>query len=216
MIEIIDRVLQFLKDILLALALARHVGQRPDGQAAVAAALAERPHPQPQPARRPALQAGDPDLFLQALAFARRLEQPVDGFRGVGVADEHALHRPHLVGIRIDQVQIGGVGVDDAAVAIGDEDAVEGLVDDRLDQWVGRPRRRQAQDAGGKREQRKYADRGQHREEDENVGLGAALPQHDEGGGRADQECGDQEHQDDTAGARRAGAAIDRFAGAGG
>ena len=149
MIEIVDRVLQFLKDILLALALARHVGQRPDSQAAVAAALAERPHPQPQPARRPALQAGDPDLFLQALAFARRLEQPVDGFRGVRVADEHALHRAHLVGIRIDQVQIGGVGVDDTAVGIGDEDAVEGLIDDRLDQWVGRTRRRQAQDTGG-------------------------------------------------------------------
>ena len=93
MIEIVDRVLQFLKDILLALALARHVGQRPNRQAAVAAALAERPHPQPQPARRPALQAGDPHLFLQALAFARRLEQPVDGLRRVCVADEHPLHR---------------------------------------------------------------------------------------------------------------------------
>ena len=165
-IEIIDRVLQFLKDILLPLALARHVGQGPDGQAAVAAALAEGPHPQPQPARRPALEAGDPDLFLQALAFARRLEQPVDGFRGVRIADRHALHRAHLVGIRIDQVQIGGVGVDDTAVGIGDEDAVEGLIDDRLDQWVGRPRRRQAQDTGGEREQRKDADRRQHRQKE--------------------------------------------------
>ena len=131
-IEIIDGVLQFLKDILLPLALARHVGQRPDGQAPVAAAFAERPHAQPQPARRPALDAGDPHFLLQALALARRLEQPVDRFGGVGVADEHALDRPHVVCIRrVDQIEIGGIGVDDAAVAIGDENAVEGVVDQR-------------------------------------------------------------------------------------
>ena len=44
--------------------------------------------------------------------------------------------------------------------------------------------------------------------------YGSALPatQHHEAGRGADQECRDQQHQDDTAAARRAGAAIDRFA----
>ncbi len=54
-IEIVDRVLQFLKDVLLALALAGDIGQRPDRELPLAAALAQRPHPQPQPARRQAL-----------------------------------------------------------------------------------------------------------------------------------------------------------------
>ena len=127
MIEIVDRVLQLLKDVLLPLALARHVGERPDGQRRRALAFAERPHAQPQPARRPALHAGDAHLFLQALAFARRLEQPVDRFGRVGIADEHALHRPHVVGVgRVDEVEIGGVGVEHAAVRVGDQYAVEG------------------------------------------------------------------------------------------
>ena len=138
MIEIIDGVLQFLKDIFLPLALARDVGQRPHRQARVAPAAAERTDLETQPARRPALHAGDAHLLLQALAFACRLEQPIDRLRGVGIADEGALDRPHVVGIRgIDEIEIGGIGIDHAAVAVGDDDAVEGAVDHRLDQRIG-------------------------------------------------------------------------------
>ncbi len=140
-IEIIDGVLQFLKDVFLPLALAGHVGERPDGEAAAALAVAERPHPQPQPARRPALHAGDAHFLLQALAFARRLEQPVDRLGSVGIADEHALDRPHVVGVgRVDEIEIGGIGVDDAAVAIGDDHAVEGIVDHALISGLPAPR----------------------------------------------------------------------------
>ena len=138
-IEIIDGVLQFLKDVFLPLALARDVGQRPDRQPPVAPAAAERPDAKPQPARRPALGAGNPHLFLQALAFARRLQQPVDRLGRVGIADEGALDRPQIVGVRgIGQIEIGGIGIDHPAVAVGDDDAVEGAVDHRLDQRIGR------------------------------------------------------------------------------
>ena len=123
---------EFLKDIFLPFAVARHVGQRPDGQAGVALAVAERPDAQAQPARRAAFDAGNAHLFLQALAFARRLEQPVDRFGRIGIADEHALDRAHVVGVRrADEIEIGGIGIDHAAVAVGDHDAVESIVDHR-------------------------------------------------------------------------------------
>ena len=216
-IEIVDGVLQFLKDVLLPLTLAGDVAQRPHGHAAVTAAFAERAHAEPQPAGRPAFGPGDAHFFLQALTFARRLEQAVDRLGGVGIADEHALDRPHIVGIRrVDQIEIGGVGVNDAAVAVGDENAIKGVIDEGFDERIGRLGRRQPQDARRERKQREYADRGEHRQKDENIRLGRAASEHDEGGGGGDQHGRDQEHQDNAAGARRAGRAVNRLAGAGG
>jgi hypothetical protein len=96
-IEIVDGVLQLLKHVLLALALARHIGERPHRQARLAPAVAERADLEAQPTRRPAPDAGYAHHFLGALAFAGRLEEPVDRFGGVRIADEHALDRPHVV-----------------------------------------------------------------------------------------------------------------------
>ena len=50
-VEIIDGVLQFLEHVFLALAVARHVGDRPHRHARVRLALAERAHAHAQPAR---------------------------------------------------------------------------------------------------------------------------------------------------------------------
>ena len=36
----------------------------------------------------------------------------------------------------VDEIEIGGIGIDDAAVAVGDDDAVGGAVDHRLDQRI--------------------------------------------------------------------------------
>ena len=215
MIEIVDGVLQFLEHIFLALALARDVGERPHGHA-VAAALAERADAEPQPPRRPALGGGDAHLLLQPLAFPRRLEEAIDRFGGVGIADENALDRPQVLGIDgVDQIEIGGIGVDDPAVGVGDDEAVECLVDHGLEERIGALGRRQPQDAGGKREQREHAHSGEHRQEAEDIGLGIAASEHDKGGGGGDQDDGDQEHQDDAAGASATGRAVDRLAGAG-
>ena len=58
---------------------------------------AERPDPHPQPAAMGAVGAGDADLFLLPLAFARRLEQAKYRLRHIGIADEHPLHRAHVL-----------------------------------------------------------------------------------------------------------------------
>src|SRR5205809_192675 len=68
-IEILDRVLQVLEVVLLARPVARDVADRPHREALLHARFAERPHPHPQPARRTAVDAGDPHLLLLALAL---------------------------------------------------------------------------------------------------------------------------------------------------
>ena len=93
MIEIFDGVLQFLEHVLLPLAVAGDVGDRPHRVFRLALALAERPDPHPQPAAMAAVGAGDADLFLLPLALARRLEQAKHRFRHIGIADEDPLHR---------------------------------------------------------------------------------------------------------------------------
>ena len=113
-VEIVDGVLQFLEDVLLPLAVARDVGDGPQRQlarrarrrrAGARAAAASAPACPCRPATRTS--------SCSAAAFARRLEQAIDRFRHVGIADEHALDRPHVVGVGgVDQVEIGGVGID--------------------------------------------------------------------------------------------------------
>ena len=99
-VEIVDGVLQFLEDVFLPLELAGDVGDRPHRELRLALAFAERPHPHAQPAPGLAAHAVDAHLLLQAAALARRLEQAEDRLRDAGIADEHALDRPHVVGAR--------------------------------------------------------------------------------------------------------------------
>ena len=111
MIEVFDRVLQFLEHVLLPFAVAGDVGDRPHRVFRLALALAERPNPHPQPAAVAAVLAGDADFLLLPLAFARRLEQPKHRFRYVGIADEDPLHRADIVrGRRPREREIGRVG----------------------------------------------------------------------------------------------------------
>ena len=211
MIEIVDRMLQHLEHVLLPVALGADVGERPNRKPRIAPGAAERADLESQPARGTAAQAGDAHLFLEALAFARRLEQPVDRFRGVGVADEGALHRPHIVGVgRIDEIEIGRIGIDDVAVVIGDDSAFGGAVDDRLDQRIGRRRAGEAQQPAGKGEQRKHPDGGECRQEGENIRLGVIGADESDGRRRTDQERGHQQNENDTAAAAAARAAVDR------
>ncbi len=182
----------------------------------VAPAAAERAHPQPQPARRPALHAGDAHFFLQARAFARRLEQAVDRLGSVGIADEHALDRPHVVGVgRVDEIEIGGIGVDDAAGIVGDENAVEGARRSRalINGLAGsRPESRRMPLANANSANTPMVASTARKPED--VRLGIVAAEQDDGGRRRDQHGRHQQHQNDAAGARRAGtgAAVDRLA----
>ena len=207
-VEIVDGVLQLLEHVLLALALARDVGDRPHRQPRLALAGAERAHAQPQPAA--GIAAGNAHLLLQPAALARGLEQAVDRFGDIGIADEHPLDRPHVACVRrADQVEISGVGVEHAARCVGDHDAVEGIVDHRLEHRVAGVLAGKPQDAGGDRKQREHADGAEHRQQQQDVGRRMLAPDIDEAGGRPHQEQRDQQHLADRTAARRALAAVE-------
>ena len=154
MVEIVDRVLQLLKYILVPLEIARHIREGPHRDARVAFTFAERAHADAQPASVLADVSIDAHLLLGTAPFPRSLEQTVHGFGNSGIAHEGPLDRAHIAGVgRPDEFKIGSVGVNHAAIRIGHHDALTGMVDDGRQQGAfGRPTRH-AQDASGEREQ---------------------------------------------------------------
>ena len=200
MIEIFDRVLQLLEDVLLAFAIPRDVGDRPHRIFRLALAGAERADPHPQPAAMGAVGPCDPHFLLLPLAFARGLEQAEHGFRHIGVADEDALDRAHLLGGRSPrQRQIGGVGIDHVAAGIGDREPVIGVVGDAGHDGIVGGAVGKADNARGKGEQVEQADHGEQRQHAEDIGLGLGAAD----GHQHDRDCDDagghQQHQHDAA-----------------
>src|SRR5205814_8242554 len=63
-IEIVDRVLQFLKHVLLPVAVTCHVADGPRSPARVWSVLLQRAHAEAQPARRTAIGGRHPHLLL--------------------------------------------------------------------------------------------------------------------------------------------------------
>ena len=202
-IEIFDRVLQFLEHVLLALAVAGDVGYRPHRVARLALARAERTHAHAQPAAVAAVLAGDAHLFLLAFAFARRLEQAEHRFRHIGIADEDALHGAHVLRAGgAGQRQIGGVEIDHMAAGVGDREPVEGVVGDpRRHRIVGAAG--EADHAGGEREQVEQPDHGEHGQQPEDVGLRLRAADGHQRDRDRDQNGRDQQHQHDAAPAPR-------------
>src|SRR5271168_1230404 len=97
MIEILDGVLQFLEHVLLPLAVAGDVGDRPHRVFRLALAGAQWANPHPEPAAMGAVMARDPHLLLLPLALACGFEQAKYRFGDVRVADEDPLHRTHVL-----------------------------------------------------------------------------------------------------------------------
>ena len=99
-VEIVDGVLKFLKDVLLVLALARDVADEPADAHLVAAGGAD-PHAIPAGA---CLLSADParhaDLLARLASALGRDGQTVNGFRGVGIAGEEALDRVKVARVR--------------------------------------------------------------------------------------------------------------------
>ena len=92
-VEVVDGVLQLLKDVLLVLALARDVADEP-ADARLAAAGRADAHAIPAGAACLAADAArHADLLGRAAAALGRDGQPVDRLRGVGIAGEEALDR---------------------------------------------------------------------------------------------------------------------------
>src|SRR5581483_5336750 len=107
------------------------VRDRPHRVSAVALADAERTHAHPEPAALPALMARDPHLLLLPLAFARSLEQAEHRFRDIGIADEDALDRTHVLRAgRAREREISSIGIDDMTALVGDGEPVEGMIGD--------------------------------------------------------------------------------------
>ncbi len=93
MVEIVDRLLQLLEDVLLALAVAGDVGNRPQ-RLALAFAARDRLDAQAipgDPARGAAHRLGEADLLHGAAALACRLRQAIDRLRHFRRAREQAL-----------------------------------------------------------------------------------------------------------------------------
>ncbi len=199
-VEIVDRVLQLLKHILMALELARHVGQGPDGHAGFALAFAERAHADAQPACRLAGMRADADLFVTAAALARGLQQAIHRFRDTGVADEDALDRTYILRTgRLDQAEIGAIGVEHAPARVGDQDALVGAINHALEQRAGSLPPGRAQNAGRERERQEHADHCQYGEQRENIGLGLGAADEQQPACGADQHKRDEQHQADAA-----------------
>ena len=199
-VEIFDRVLQLLEHVFLALAVPRDVGDRPHRVFCFALALAERTNPHPQPAALRAVGARDADLLLLPLALARRLEQAEHRFGDVGIADEDALDRAHVLRARGPrQRQIGGVRIDHMALRVGHRQPVIGVIGDAAHHGVVGGAVGEADDAGGKGEQVEQADHGEQRQHAEDIGLGlGAADGHQRHRHRHDA-GGHQQHQHDAA-----------------
>ena len=165
MIEIFDRVLQFLEDVFLPLAVAGDVGDRPHR------VFRLRAWPSPSGRTRmrsqrpwPPSLARDADFFLLALAFARRFQQAEHRLRHIGIADEDALDRANILRRsprrsapdRRHWNRRHGRGRRSPRGRHRRWSAMR-LIDRIVGRAVGK-----AHDAGGKGEQRKQADHRQH------------------------------------------------------
>ena len=203
MVEIFDRVLQFLEHVFLAFPVAGDVGDRPH-RVSGALAGAERPHPHPQPAALRAVGTGNADLFLLALAFARRLQQAEHGLRHIGIADEDALHRTHVLLRRSSrQRQIGGVGIDHMAARIGHGQAVIGMIGDPAHHGIVGAAVGETDDAGGKGEQIEQPNHGEDGEHAEDIGLRMDAAERHQRDRDPDEPSRHQQHQNDAAAAPR-------------
>jgi hypothetical protein len=206
MVEIFDGMLQFLEHVLLALAVAGNVGNRPHRVFRLALAGAERPDPHPQPAAVAAFGAGagDADFFLLPLAFARRLEQAEHRFGDIGIADEDPFHRTGVErGRRPRQRQVGGVGIDHVTAGVGDGESVMGMIGDPAHDGVVRGPIGETDDACGEREQIEQPDHRQQRQQPQNIGLRLRAAEGHQRDRHRDDPKRHQQHQHDAAAASR-------------
>ena len=99
------------------------------------------------------------------------------------------------LGLGAGQIGVGAVGVDDAAVAVGEEHALRHGVDERAADAIVRAAAGKADETDGAGEQRRHADDGENAEKAENEGLRPARL--DEG--EADRHADEPEGEDDQA-----------------
>ncbi len=205
-IEEVDRVLQFLEDVFVALALARHVGNGPQRRGR-AGGTVDRPDANAVPAEFAVAEQrrGEAQFLGAALALARGLGEAVKRFGRLGRAEEEAVHRAQAgFVIGAAQGEKSFVGVDDPQFALGDDHPVGAGVGDRLGDVVARMRAGELKEADGIGEQGRYAGEGEKGQQGQDIGRGLLVPQDREEGHDREQGRREQQHQPRTAGALRA------------
>ena len=193
MIEIVDGVLEFLEDRLLAGAFARDVGNPPSGERPPASATGiERPCGDAIPAGAADASRGriertrHADFFIRADAIAKFLGDPVNGFGRIGVAGEGPVDRMDLPLRRgADEVRVRAVGVGDAPVAVGDDDALAHRIDESAAERVVLAASRETDQPDGGPQEGRHADDGKDAEEPDDEGLGPARREQ----GKADRDA---------------------------
>ncbi len=147
-VEIVDRVLQFLEEALLVLPLGSDVRQLPGLERLSAPSLdRQKPGAEPVPARssfgrRKVERPKQAEFFLSLVAVAQNVREAVDGLRGFLELRQHCLDGLHVLGFRRSgKLAIGAVRVDDAILVVGDQGAFLVTVQERARQRIGgRPR----------------------------------------------------------------------------
>ncbi len=125
-IEIVDGVLQILKEALVSLAFARDVGDRPQRHPRLGDAL-ERAHADAVPGRRAVAGQGrgHAQFFDRPIARVRGLREPVDRLGHLRRAGEQPFDKLEVRRARgARQDAIGLVGVNDARIGVGDDQPV--------------------------------------------------------------------------------------------
>ena len=204
MIEIFDRMLQFLKYVLLPFAVARDVRNRPHRVFRLALVLAQRPNPHPKPTAIRAIGTGDANLFLLAFAFPRRLEQAKYRFGHIGIADEHPLHGAHVQRVRrARKREIGRVRIDHVTAGIGDRQSVIGMIGDATHDRIVSSTIGETNNPRGVSEQVEQPDHRQERKQPQDIGLRLRTADGHQCDRRRDDPAGHQQHQHDAAAASR-------------
>jgi hypothetical protein len=202
-VEIVDRVLEFLEDVLLALALVGDVAHRPQGRGATGPL--DRAHADAEPGEGPlgraARRRGHPDLLGMPEAVAGGLGEAVDRLRDLRRADEHPLHRAQAgEGLAAGDAQVRFVGVDEAPALLHHDRALGRGVDDRLGDVVPGGLAGELDRPDGEGEEAEHARHGEERQQPEDQRLGLLARDEGQAHGGTDEQARQHEEQPDAPG----------------
>ena len=204
MVEEVDGVLEFLEDVLVALALAGDVGDAPQADVA-RTGYDERADPHAVPSRGPGRwrqRRRKPQFFRSAPAVPRRLGQAINRLGNLRSSGKQPLDATQLAAVLgLAQAHVIVVGVQEATAPVGDEQTFQPAVaNDTGDVAAQRPPG-ELEQADRVAEQCEDADHGEQREQADDEVARVFPRQNGERHRGADQQGGEQDHQARAAGA---------------
>ena len=197
-VEMVDRLLQVLEEALLLGTFAGNVGQLPDEMRLGVARHLQRPGGDPVPARLGvggAQRMGKPELLARLQAVAQPVGHHVEDVRRLVLARQQRLDRLDVGGaLRAGQFRIGAVGIDDAALLVGDHQAVIGRVEIGLGEGAAIGFRRQLDEAHDGAEQVEEADDGEDAEDTDDDGFVETVAEQAKRRGNGDEDGAQDEY----------------------